>query len=79
MLRAVLFGAGWTCAIQPIAFLLFPGFFPQSTDQLWLFGAGFALASALALWMATRLPATPSWPKAIAGWLVGFFIIGVVL
>lgn len=30
MLRAVLFGAGWTFAVYPIAFLLFPGFFPPN-------------------------------------------------
>lgn len=79
MLRAVLFGAGWTFAIYPIAFLLFPGFFPQTTDELWFFGVCAALASAAVLWTATRLPATSSWLKAVVGWIVGFFIIGILL
>jgi hypothetical protein len=78
MLRAVLFGAGWTFAIYPIAFLLLPGFL-LTTNQAWVIGTCAALASALAFWTATRLPATSSWPIAIAGWILVPIVVGFVL
>lgn len=82
MLRALLFGGGWTLAIYPIPLLLWPEFFLLTTSEAWFVGYCSAFASAMALWTATRLPATSSWLKAIVGWIVGFnlvpFIIGFV-
>jgi len=83
MLRSVLFGGGVALAPMPIALLLWPDFFPLTTNEAWLVGVSSALASAMAIWTATRLSATSSWLVAIVGWIVGFNlfpgIIGILL
>jgi hypothetical protein len=77
LLRALLFGAGLSfalIALVPIVFWLSPEIAPP-TDRAGAVGASsaFALfASAMAIWKATRLPATSSWLVAIIGWIVGF-------
>ena len=77
LLRALLFGAGLSfalIALVPIAFWLWPEIAPP-TDRAWAVGTSSAfalLASAMAIWKATRLAATSSWPIAIIGWVVGF-------
>lgn len=74
--RALLFGAGLSfalIALVPIVFWLSPASAPPA-DRTWAVGASsaFALfASAMAIWRATRLPAS-SWLVAIIGWIVGF-------
>jgi hypothetical protein len=66
VLRALLFGAGFSFALiafVPIVFWLSPEIAPP-TGRAWAVGASsaFALfASAMAIWRATRLPATSSW------------------
>ena len=85
-LRALLFGAGLSfalIALVPIVFWLSPEIAPPA-DRTWAVGASsaFALfASAMAIWKATRLPAS-SWLVAIVGWIVGFnlaiFIVEIV-
>lgn len=79
MLRAVLFGTGWTLAAYPIVLLLLPGFVPLTTSQAWVVGVCAALASAIALWTATRLSPTSSWPIAIVGWILFPVIFGILL
>ena len=37
--------------------------------------SGAAMLSALAFWTATRMSAIPSWPIAMVGWIVGFFLL----
>src|SRR5215204_51608 len=89
LLRALLFGAGLSfalialIALVPIVFWLLPEIAPPA-DRTWAVGASsaFALfASAMAVWWATRLPAS-SWLVAIIGWIVGFnlaiFIVEIV-
>ena len=86
LLRALLFGAGLSfalIALVPIVFWLFPEIAPPA-NRTWAVGASsaFALfASAMAVWWATRLPAS-SWLVAIIGWIVGFnlaiFIVEIV-
>jgi hypothetical protein len=82
MLRALLFGGFWCLAPVPIAFLLWPEFFPLTQIQILVVGVCYALAAAMALRTATRLPATSSWLIAIVGWVVGFnlvpFITGAI-
>ena len=86
LLRALLFGASLSfalIALVPIVFWLAPEIAPPA-DRTWAVGASsaFALfASAMAIWKATRLPAS-SWLVAIIGWIVGFnlaiFIVEIV-
>ena len=83
LLRALLFGAGLSFALIPLVFWLLPEIAPPA-DRTWAVGASsaFALfASAMAVWWATRLPAS-SWLVAIIGWIVGFnlaiFIVEIV-
>lgn len=87
LLRPLLFGAGLSfalVALVPIVFWLLPEIAPPA-DRTWAVGASsaFALfASAMAIWKATRLPATSSWLITIIGWIVGFnlaiFMIEIV-
>ena len=87
LLRPLLFGAGLSfalIALVPIVFWLSPEIAPP-TDRAGAVGTSSAfalLASATAIWRATRLPATSSWLIAIIGWIVGFnlaiFIVEIV-
>jgi hypothetical protein len=72
--RAILFGGGALVALLAIYFLVVVPEAAQLTDREPIVIAVTAIASALVLWTATRLPATPSWPIAIVGWIVGFFL-----
>ena len=77
--RAILFGGGWFVALLAIYLLVVVPTAAQLTDREPIVIAVTAIASALVLWTATRLPATPSWPIAIVGWIAGFFLLpGVV-
>jgi len=86
-LRALLFGAGLSfalVALVPIVFWLSPEIAPPA-DRGGAVSASSALslfASAMAIWRATRLPATSSWLIAIVGWIVGFnlaiFVVEIV-
>lgn len=75
LLRALLFGAGLSFAlialVSPV-FLLSPETAPPTTGGAWAAVACSAFASPMAIWRATRLPATSSWLIAIIGWIVGF-------
>ena len=73
--RAILFGGGWFIALLAIYFLVVVPAAAKLTDREPIVIAVTAIASALVLWTATRLPATPSWPIAIVGWIVGFFLL----
>ena len=79
LFRALLFGVAGSLALIAIGNLLLPGFLPITKDQALATGTFAALGFAVTLWAATRLPATPSWPSAIAGWIVGFSIFGFLL
>ena len=72
--RAILFGGGWFVALFAIYLLVVLPEAAQLTDREPIVIGVSAIASALVLWTATRLPATPSWPIAIVGWIVGFFL-----
>ena len=75
LLRAILFGGGWSFGLFAIGLLVG---LPQAAfkdRESVVIGACSAIASALVFWTATRLPATPSWPIAIVGWIVGFFLL----
>ena len=85
LLRALLFGAGLSFALVALVspvFLLSPETAPPTTDGAWVVVACSAFASPMAIWRATRLPATASWLIAIIGWIVGFnvaiFVVEIV-
>ena len=76
LVRAILFGGGWAFALFAISLLVaLPEAARLPNREPIVIGVCSAIASALALWTATRLPATPSWPIAIVGWIVGFFLL----
>ena len=76
LVRAILFGGGWFIALLAIYLLVVLPEAAQLTNrEPIVIGVCSAIASALVLWTATRLPATPSWPIAIVGWIVGFFLL----
>jgi hypothetical protein len=76
LVRAILFGGGWFFALLAIALLVaLPEAAQLTNREPLVIGVCSAIASALVLWTATRLPATPSWPIAIVGWIVGFFLL----
>jgi uncharacterized membrane protein HdeD (DUF308 family) len=75
LLRALLFGGAACLALTAAGFALFPDFFDLSTTAAWTIAAGFALASAVTILTARRLPATPSWLIGIVGWIVGFNLV----
>ena len=83
LLRALLFGGAGALALMAMGFALSPEFFRLTTIGAWIIAGCSALASAMAIWTATRLSATSSWLIAIVGWIVGFnlvpFIIGPLL
>ena len=72
--RAILFGGGWSFGLLAIGLLVvLPEAAQLSNREPILIGVCLATA-ALVFWTATRLSATPSWPIAIVGWIVGFFL-----
>ena len=71
---AILFGVGWSFALLTIYLLVVLPESARLTNREPIVIGVSAIASALVLWTATRLPATPSWPIAIVGWIVGFFL-----
>ena len=74
LLRAIFFGGGWSFGLLAIGLLVaLPG--AALTSEPIVIGVCSAIASALAFWTATRLSATPSWPIAIVGWIVGFVLL----
>ena len=74
--RAIFFGGGWAFALFAISLLVaLPEAAHIPNREPIVIGVGSAIAAALAFWTATRLPATPSWLIAIAGWIVGFFLL----
>ncbi len=74
-MRSTLFGGAWTLVSIPLAFLLFPGFFPLTVSSTIVIGLSCLVAAAFAVWLARRLPATHSWLIAILGWVVGFHLV----
>jgi len=70
--RAILFGGGWSFGL--FAMLVALPEAPLLSEPI-VIGVCSAIASALAFWTATRLSAIPSWPIAIVGWIVGFFLL----
>ena len=75
LLRAILFGGGWSFGLFAIGLLVgLPEAAFKDRESV-VIGACSAIASALSFWTATRLSATPSWPLAIVGWIVGFFLL----
>ena len=77
--RSLLVGGAGCLAIIAIGFFLFPEFFGLTTIGAWVIAACAALASAMAMWTATRLSATSSWLIAIVGWIVGFNLVPVIV
>ena len=79
LLRAILFGGGWSFGLFAIGLLVgLPEAAFKDRESV-VIGACSAIASALVFWTATRLPATPSWPIAIVGWIIGFCLPLVVV
>jgi hypothetical protein len=75
LLRAILFGGGWSFGLFAIGLLVgLPEAAFKDRESV-VIGACSAIAAALAFWTATRLSAIPSWPIAIIGWIVGFFLL----
>ncbi len=74
LLRAILFGGGWSFALFAIGLLVVLPEAAQLTNREPIVIGVCSAISALVLWTATRLPATPSWPIAIVGWIAGFFL-----
>ena len=74
LLRAILFGCGWFFVLLAIGLLVVLPEAAQLTDREPIVIGVCSAIAALVLWTATRLPATPSWPIAIAGWIGGFFL-----
>jgi hypothetical protein len=79
-LRAIFFGGGWSFGLLAIGLLVALPEAAQSTNrEPIIIGVCSAILSALVFWTATRMSAIPSWPIAIVGWIVGFFLLpGVV-
>jgi len=77
--RAIFFGGGWSFGLLAIGLLVGLPQAAQTNRESVIIGAGSAILSALAFWTATRMSAIPSWPVAIVGWFLGFFLLpGVV-
>lgn len=77
--RAIFFGGGWAFALLAIGLLVGLPEAASKDREAVIIGAGSAILAALAFWTATRMPKSPSWPVAIVGWIVGFFLLpGVV-
>ena len=80
LLRAIFFGGGWSFGLLAIGLLVaLPEAALSTNRESIIIGACSAILSALVFWTATRMSAIPSWPIAIVGWIVGFFLLpGVV-
>ena len=74
LVRAILFGGGWFFALLAIGLLVVLPEAAQLTNREPIVIGVCSAIAALVLWTATRLPATPSWPIAIVGWIGGFFL-----
>ena len=75
LVRAILFGGGWSFGLLAIGLLVgLPEAASKDRESV-IIGVGSAILSALAFWTATRMSAIPSWPIAIVGWIVGFFLL----
>jgi uncharacterized membrane protein len=78
-LRPFFVGGGWAFAFLAIGLLVGLPQAASADRESVVIGVGSAILSALAFWLATRMPKSPSWPIAIVGWFVGFFLLpGVV-
>lgn len=78
-LRAIFVGGGWAFGLLAIGLLVGLPEAATKDREAVIIGAGSAILSALTFLIATRMPKSPSWPVAIAGWIVGFFLLpGVV-
>ena len=75
LVRAILFGGGWFFALLAIGLLVVLPEAAQLTNREPIVIGVCSAIAALVLWTATRLPATPSWPIAIVGWIAGFFLL----
>jgi hypothetical protein len=80
LLRPIFFGGCWSFGLLAIGLLVALPEAAQSTNrEPIIIGVCSAILSALAFWTATRTSAIPSWPIAIVGWIVGFFLLpGIV-
>jgi hypothetical protein len=80
LLRPIFFGGGWSFGLLAIGLLVALPEAAQSTNrEPIIIGVCSATLSALVFWIATRMSAVSSWPIAIVGWIVGFFLLpGVV-
>lgn len=77
--RAIFVGGGWSFGLLAIGLLVGLPQSIQADRESVMIGGGSAILSALAFWLATRMPKSPSWLVAIAGWIVGFFLLpGIV-
>jgi len=77
--RAIFFGGGFAFAFLAIGLLVGLPQTLQTDRESVVIGAGSAILAALSFWAATRMPKSPSWPIAIAGWIAGFFLLpGIV-
>jgi hypothetical protein len=77
--RAIFFGGGWSFGLFAIGLLVALPEAARTDRESVIIGVCSAILSALAFWTATRMSAIPSWPIAIVGWIVGFFLLpGVV-
>ena len=76
LVRAILFGGGWSFGLFAIGLLVaLPEAAQVTNREPIVIGVCSAIASALVFWTATRLSATPLWPIGIVGWIVGFFLL----
>ena len=76
LVRAIFFGGGWAFALLAIGLLVvLPEAALPANREAIIIGVCSAIASALSFWTATRLSTIPSWPVAIGGWIVGFFLL----
>jgi len=75
LLRAILFGAGWSFGLLAIGLLVVLPEAAQLSDREPIVIGLCSAMAALVFWTATRLSASPSWPIAIVGWIVGFFLL----
>ena len=74
LLRAILFGGGWSFVLFAIGLLVALPEAAQLTNREPIVIGVCSAIAALVFWTATRLSATPSWPIAIVGWIVGFLL-----
>lgn len=79
LIRAIFFGGGWSFCLLAIGLLVG---LPQSATAnrgSVIIGSGSAILAALSFWLAMRMPRSPIWLIAVAGWIAGFFLLpGIV-